>query len=260
MKLTDKRFWKFEALALLSTVTSIGLMEAWFGRFELDLDSVPLICIILISYLVGQTVAWKASKYLKWLKLGLSTYFYSFISFASIFAFIIILDYLDPKPLPVDVSADTHIGFSTFSISLVALVLWSIVSFIPSILTGFIASLCLSSKKSKSDKTLKSVSLEFLSVNGFAYPRKEALKIANGYFNSNKPILGGDVYKLVNGRIESTSDSWYCDRKESESPYDYVVRSYHTTCDYIRNYPAKTNTFFSIVIEQIEDEIRQQDI
>lgn len=260
MKLSDKRFWKFEALALLSTVTSIGLMEAWFGRFELDLDSVPLICIILISYLVGQTVAWKVSKCLKWLKLGLSTYFYSIISFASIFAFIIILDYLDPKPLPVDVSADTHIGFSTFSISLVALVLWSIVSFIPSILTGFIASLCLSSKKSKSDKTLKSVSLEFLSVNGFAYPRKEALKIANGYFNSNKPILGGDVYKLVNGRIESTSDSWYCDRKESESPYDYVVRSYHITCDYIRNYPAKTNTFFSIVIEQIEDEIRQQDI
>ena len=94
MKLTDKRFWKFEALALLSTVTSIGLMEAWFGRFELDLDSVPLICIILISYLVGQTVAWKVSKCLKWLKLGLSTYFYSIISFASIFAFIIILDYL----------------------------------------------------------------------------------------------------------------------------------------------------------------------
>ena len=260
MKLTDKRFWKFEALALLSTVTSIGLMEAWFGRFELDLDSVPLICIILISYLVGQTVAWKVSKCLKWLKLGLSTYFYSIISFASIFAFIIILDYLDPKPLPVDVSADTHIGFSTFSISLVALVLWSIVSFIPSILTGFIASLCLSSKKSKSDRTLKSVSLDLLGVNDFAYPRKEALKIANGYFNSNTPILGGDVYKLVNGRIESTSDSWYCDRKESESPYDYVVRSYHTTCDYIRNYPAKTNTFFSIVIEQIEDEIRQQDI
>ena len=167
----------------------------------------------------------------------------------------IILDYLDRKPLPVDVSADTHIGFSTFSISLVAVFLWSIVSFIPSMLTGFIASLCLSSKKSKSDRTLKSVSLELLGVNGFAYPRKEALKIANGYFNSNKPILGGDVYKLVNGRIESTSDSWYCDQKESESSYDYVVRSYHIACDYIRDYPGKANTFFSIVIEQIEDEI-----
>ena len=119
-------------------------------------------------------------------------------------------------------------------------------------LTGFIASLCLSSKKSKSDRTLKSVSLELLGVNGFAYPRKEALKIANGYFNSNKPILGGDVYKLVNGRIESTSDS---DKKESESSYDYVVRSYHIACDYIRDYPGKANTFFSIVIEQIEDEI-----
>lgn len=72
---------------------------------------------------------------------------------------------------------------------------------------------------------------------------------------SNKPILGGDVYKLVNGRIESTSDSWYCDRKESEPSYDYVVRSYHIACDYIRDYPGKANTFFSIVIEQIEDEI-----
>lgn len=166
-----------------------------------------------------------------------------------------ILDYLDPKPLPVDVSVDTHIGFSTFSISLVALVLWSLVSFIPSMLTGLIASIYLGSEKTKSNRTLKSVSLEPLGVNGFAYLQKEALKIANGYFNSNKPILGGDVYKLVNGRIESTSDSWYCDRKESESLYDYVVRSYHITCDYIRNYPDKTNTFFSIVIEQIEDEI-----
>ena len=255
MKLTDKRFWIFEALAILSTATTIGIMQVCLGRFELDGDSMPICCIILTSYLVGQTVAWKVSKYLKWLKLGLSTYFYSIISFASIFAFIIILDYLDRKPLPVDVSADTHIGFSTFSISLVALFLWSIVSFIPSMLTGFSASLCLSSKKSKSDRTLKSVSLELLGVNGFAYPRKEALKIANRYFNSNKPILGGDVYKLVNGRIESTSDSWYCDRKESESSYDYVVRSYHIACDYIRDYPDKANTFFSIVIEQIEDEI-----
>ena len=122
-------------------------------------------------------------------------------------------------------------------------------------LTGFIASIYLGSEKTKSNRTLKSVSLEPLGVNGFAYLQKEALKIANGYFNSNKPILGGDVYKLVNGCIESTSDSWYCDRKESESLYDYVVRSYHITCDYIRNYPDKTNTFFSIVIEQIEDEI-----
>lgn len=255
MKLTNKRFWIFEALAILSTATTIGIMQVCLGKFELDGDSMPIFCIILTSYLVGQTVAWKASKCLKWLKLGLSTYFYSIISFASIFAFIIILDYLDPKPLPVDVSADTHIGFSTFSISLVTLFLWSIVSFIPSMLTGFIASLFLSSKKSKSDRTLKSVSLELLGVNGFAYPRKEALKIVNEYFNSNKPILGGDVYKLVNGRIESTSDSWYCNRKESETLYDYVGRSYHITCDYIRNYPDKTNTFFSIVIEQIEDEI-----
>lgn len=132
MKLTDKRFWIFEALAILSTATTIGIMQVCLGRFELDGDSMPICCIILTSYLVGQTVAWKVSKYLKWLKLGLSTYFYSIISFASIFAFIIILDYLDRKPLPVDVSADTHIGFSTFSISLVALFLWSIVSFIPS--------------------------------------------------------------------------------------------------------------------------------
>jgi hypothetical protein len=260
MKLTDKRFWIFETLALLSTATTLGIMGVCLGRFEQDGETVPIICIILSSYLVGQTVVWKVSKCLKWLKLGLSTYFYSIISFASLFAFIIILDYLDPKPLPVDGSADTHIGFSTFSISLVALVLWSLVSFIPSMLTGLIASIYLDSEKTKSERILKSVSLETIGVHGFAYSQDEALKITNGYFNSNKPILGGDVYKLFSGRIESTSDSWYCNRKESETLYDYIVRSYHITCDYIRNYPDKTNTFFSIVIEQIEDEIRQQDI
>lgn len=120
MKLIDKRFWIFEALAILSTATTIGIIQVCLGRFELDGDSMHIFCFILTSYLVEQTVAWKVSKCLKWLKLGLSTYFYSIISFASLFAFIIILDYLDPKPLPVDVSVDTHIGFSSFSISLVA--------------------------------------------------------------------------------------------------------------------------------------------
>lgn len=104
-------------------------------------------------------------------------------------------------------------------------------------------------------KLINKYSLETIGVHGFAYPQKEALKIANGYFNSNIPILGGDVYKLLNGHIESTSDSWYCNRNGSETPYEYIVRSYHVTLSYIREYPGNENTFFSIVIEQIEDEI-----
>ncbi len=100
-----------------------------------------------------------------------------------------------------------------------------------------------------SDKLIIKYSLEPLGVHGFAYPQKEALKIANGYFNSNIPILGGDVYKMENGRITLTLDSWYCDRISSESPSEYVRRCYLVTTDYVSKYPNNANFLFGFVVD-----------
>lgn len=107
------------------------------------------------------------------------------------------------------------------------------------------------SAKWKHEKT----SLAPLGVNGFAYSKNEALRIAEAYYHSNTAILGGDVYKLENGKIKLTYDSWYCDRSSAETISEYVNRSYQIARDYISRYHSNTNLLFGFVIEEKHDEI-----
>lgn len=92
-----------------------------------------------------------------------------------------------------------------------------------------------------------SYSLESSGVNGIAYPKNEAIKIADCYLQSNTPILGGDVYILENGIIKPNYDSWYCDRNDSETLSAYATRSYKETIEYITKYPETGKTLFSFV-------------
>lgn len=143
MKLTDKRFWKFEALSLLSTVLTIGIMEVCLGRFKLDSDIVPMCVIILINYLIGQVIAWKNYKSGGWLKLGLGIYLFSIIALIMILLVINGLDCLFTEESKTDISADIHVGFSVAGLSVVVLLIWIFISFIPSMITGYITSLWL---------------------------------------------------------------------------------------------------------------------
>ena len=143
MKLTDKRFWKFEALSLLSTVLTIGIMEVCLGRFEIDSDIVPMCVIILISYLIGQAMAWKFHKPTGWVELWLGIYLYSIIALAMILLVINGLDCLFTEESKTDISADIHVGFSATGLSVVVLLIWMFISFIPSIITGYITTLWL---------------------------------------------------------------------------------------------------------------------
>ena len=61
MKLTDKRFWIFEAFSVLSTALTVGLMEL-VDRFRLDSDVLPICIIMLTTYLIGHAVAWKSNR------------------------------------------------------------------------------------------------------------------------------------------------------------------------------------------------------
>lgn len=138
MKLTDKRFWKFEACSLLSTVLTIGIMEVCLGRFKLDSDIVPMCVIILINYLIGQAIAWKRYKSGGWLNLGLGIYLCSIIALVMILLVINGLDRLFTEESKTDISADIHVGFSVSGLSVVVLLIWMFISFIPSMITGFI--------------------------------------------------------------------------------------------------------------------------
>lgn len=240
MKFTDKRLWIFEAFAILATVITFGLIII---TPMLYLDIIPFGVITLISYIIGYAAAWKSSKSSAWTELGASAYLLSIVAFAIILAILITLDYVKVSD---DISPENiHSSYGTFL--QVILGYWFIISLIPALFTGWIASLYLNTKKTKV-WAFKEISLESIGVKGVAYPRDEALIIAQEYFNSNRPILGGDVYKLMNGQIESTSDSWYCDQNGFETPYEYLVRSYHVTCDYIRKYPDNSNILFNFVI------------
>lgn len=143
MKLTDKRFWKFEALSLLSTVLTIGIMEVCLGRFKLDSDIVPMCVIILINYLIGQAIAWKKYKSGGWLKLWLGIYLYSIIPLVIILLVINGFDCLFTEESKTDISADIHVGFSATGLSVVVLLIWLFISFIPSMITGYITTLWL---------------------------------------------------------------------------------------------------------------------
>ena len=100
---------------------------------------------------------------------------------------------------------------------------------------------------------LRSICLKSIGVDGIAYTKSEALRIADEYYNSNIPIIGGDVYIFNNGDIKPTYDNWYSNRNNSETPYEYVTRSYQVACDYIKKYPDKANIFFSIVKGHIDE-------
>jgi len=93
-------------------------------------------------------------------------------------------------------------------------------------------------------------SLENIGVNGIAYPKIDALKIAHDYFVSGMPILGGDVYVLKNGLLERTYDNWYYNQGADESAPEYIKNSYERTDKFIRNYSDNANYLFCIVVDK----------
>lgn len=95
-------------------------------------------------------------------------------------------------------------------------------------------------------------SLKNLGIEGYAFPYQEALKIVQICKLLVIPILGGDVYSLTDSTIEDLDDSWYYDRTQSESYYNYVQNSCNRSESYIRAYKSHScdKPLFSLVIEE----------
>lgn len=95
-------------------------------------------------------------------------------------------------------------------------------------------------------------SLKHLGIEGYAFPDQEALKIVQLCKLLLIPILGGDVYILTDSTIEDLDDSWYYDRTQNESYYNYVQNSCNRSESYIRTYKNHScdRPLFSLVIEE----------
>lgn len=83
-------------------------------------------------------------------------------------------------------------------------------------------------------------------VNNWAFNREEALSVICELEDIGVAILGGDVYRLINGELECTYDSWYCDEGVGESELEFVRRSASKARDYIRNYMV-SDALFAVV-------------
>lgn len=138
MKLTDKRFWIFEAMALLSSFLTVGLL--WFfesGPMGLDDFFTLYFITCLPNYLIGQAVAWKVFKRGSWLKLGLLIYVCCIIFFAIILVVVSVIDYLLYSEQRAEiVQSGMAPGFTAAGISVFILLYWSVLSFVPSMMVG----------------------------------------------------------------------------------------------------------------------------
>ena len=100
------------------------------------------------------------------------------------------------------------------------------------------------------DKILVSgLSLESLGIKNWALSRQKVLQVLEQFRELQVPILGGDVYRLVNGALRSNYDNWYCDELPNEFLSDFVIRSIDKAKQYIESYNIKKgdDIFFTLV-------------
>jgi hypothetical protein len=88
-------------------------------------------------------------------------------------------------------------------------------------------------------------------VSNWALSKEQALDALNKFEAQRISVLGGDVYKLINGEPESNYDSWYCERESNEPFEDFVSRSIKKARTYIINYnsPNQQQELFVFVAE-----------
>lgn len=99
-------------------------------------------------------------------------------------------------------------------------------------------------------KNLNPFSLDELGIDGVAYKKEEALLIVQHFLEEVIPILGGDVYYLIEGKpCYTTYAGWSCDMVAGETFSDYVKRSCEEAKKYIESFPAegKSIPLFNIV-------------
>lgn len=90
------------------------------------------------------------------------------------------------------------------------------------------------------------ISLDCVGIKNWALRRDDAIRAINELEALGVPILGGDVYQLVDGAAEQTYDNWYCDQESGELGSTFLKRSLDRAKSYICNY-SMSGALFAIV-------------
>ena len=94
-----------------------------------------------------------------------------------------------------------------------------------------------------------SKSLKQIGISNLAWNWENVIKVILFLKKSNYLILGGDVYKNTNDKLESTFDSWYY----NTCTKDLVTESCNKAINYINEYHNKNGNgfYYSSVIKKI---------
>ncbi len=96
-------------------------------------------------------------------------------------------------------------------------------------------------------------SLADVGVRNWALSRVEALAALTKLTEIGVAVLGGDVYSVSGGGVESNYDNWYCNRDELESDSAFVERSIAVARNYILDYPDETVLFVIVPCRYIKN-------
>ncbi|TBV02304.1 Imm40 family immunity protein [Stutzerimonas kirkiae] len=78
-------------------------------------------------------------------------------------------------------------------------------------------------------------SLDCVGIKNWALRRDDAIRAINELEALGVPVLGGDVYQLLDGGAEQTYDNWYCDQEFGELDSVFLKRSLDRAKSYICN-------------------------
>ncbi|MBE0437075.1 MAG: hypothetical protein IBX56_14885 [Methylomicrobium sp.] len=95
------------------------------------------------------------------------------------------------------------------------------------------------------------ISLSSVGIDNWALDKNQATLAIDEFERHKIPILGGDVYEMVDGYPEANYDNWYCDRNANEELEDYVARSVGRARDYVESYssPSGQEAYFVLVAQ-----------
>ncbi len=95
------------------------------------------------------------------------------------------------------------------------------------------------------------VSLFDIGINNWALNKSQSMRALDEFERLKIPVLGGDVYEVVDGTPESNYDNWYCDRNDKEVLGEFIARSISYAREYISNYsnPSGRETLFVLVAQ-----------
>jgi hypothetical protein len=85
--------------------------------------------------------------------------------------------------------------------------------------------------------------LDSVGVKNWALDRFATLNAISKLCDIGVPISGGDVYIVINRKIEGTYDNWYCDRLDGEVALDFAKRSAEKAIDYVKGYNSEAALF-----------------